>query len=73
MPYVLEEHLVSKHYLYILEDELPLLLEDVHFHIRQNLWLQQDGTFPYFGSQVTAHLSVFKAIRLGGRIHLPGH
>jgi hypothetical protein len=28
---------------YVLQEELPQLLEDVHLEVRQEMWLQQDG------------------------------
>jgi hypothetical protein len=53
MPFVLEENLTSGHYLHLLEDELTVLL-DISFHIRQGLYLQQDGAYHNFDRQVTA-------------------
>jgi hypothetical protein len=62
-----------EHYLHFLEDELPFLLEDVHLHIRPELWLQQHGASPHFGRQVTAFLSQHFQNLLGGRLWLLGH
>jgi hypothetical protein len=56
-PYVFEERLTSERYLRFLEDELSVLLEDVPLHIRRELWLQHDGTPPYFSGQVTVFLN----------------
>jgi hypothetical protein len=44
--FVLEEPLTSGCYLSFLEDELPVLLKGVPLHIKQEVWLQQDGTPP---------------------------
>jgi hypothetical protein len=56
-PSILEELLTSKFCLPFLEDKLPVLQENVPLHLRQELWLQQDGTPPYFGRQITAFLT----------------
>jgi hypothetical protein len=40
--------------LFVLEELYLCFLEDA---VRQELWLQQDGTHPHFGRQVTAFLS----------------
>jgi len=49
-PFVLQERLTSEGYLCFLEDELPYLLDDDPSHVRRELWLQQGGTPPHFGS-----------------------
>jgi hypothetical protein len=49
--------LASEHYLCFLEDKLPVLSKDVPLHIRQELWLQQDGAPHHFGRQKTAFLN----------------
>jgi hypothetical protein len=56
-PVVLEDRLTSQRYLRFLQEELPLMLEDVPLLTRQEMWLQQDGAPPNFGRQVTAFLN----------------
>jgi hypothetical protein len=47
-PFVLEDRVTSERCLSVLEDELPVLLEDVPLHIRREKWLQQDGTTSFW-------------------------
>lgn len=55
-PYITEGQLTGNYYLYFLQNELPLLLEDVPVKFRAKMWLQQEGT-PYFYGQVTEYLN----------------
>jgi hypothetical protein len=42
-PYFFQGNLTAQIYLQFLQNELPVLLEEVPLQVRRNLWLQQDG------------------------------
>lgn len=56
-PYVLPDRLTGERYLQFLQDNLPGLLEDVPLHIRQNMWLLQDGAPAHFSLEVREFLN----------------
>jgi hypothetical protein len=48
-------------YLNILQNILPFLFEEIDLHIRQNMWLQQDGVPPYFHRDERCYLDTVYA------------
>lgn len=56
-PYLLPARLTGAAYLIFLQDVLPLLLDDVPLHVRQELWFQHDGAPPHFTRDVRGHLN----------------
>jgi hypothetical protein len=53
--------------LHFLQDELPLLLDDVPLQVRLNMWLQYSSTPPHCGRQVAQYLSQCYGNRWIGR------
>jgi hypothetical protein len=65
--------LISENYLCFLEEELAVFL-DVLLSVRRELWLQQDGALPRFGSQATEFPSHYFQNRLIARqVPVAGH
>lgn len=55
-PFILPDRLTGDVYLDFLQNNLPGLLEDVPLHIRQAMWLLQDGAPPHFRREVREFL-----------------
>lgn len=55
-PYIFEQALNGERYLQFLENELPILLEDVPLALRANMFFQHDGCPAHFAVQVRRHL-----------------
>ena len=55
-PYFFEGHLNGQMYRDFLQNELPLLLDDVPLDIRNNMVFQQDGAPAHYSAQVRAEL-----------------
>jgi hypothetical protein len=49
--------LTASYYRKFLENELPLYLEDVHLALQGQMWLQNDGALPHFGTDVMGFLN----------------
>lgn len=61
-------------YLEFLENDLPILLDDVPLQLRQQMIFQHDGAPPHFTRNVRAHLDQVypdRWIGRGGPIHWP--
>jgi hypothetical protein len=43
-------------YLHFLQNDLPLLLEELDLNTRERMWFQQDGAPPHFHRNVRQHL-----------------
>lgn len=57
-PYCLPNRLTGENNLDFLQNNLPLLLEDLPLNVRQNIiWLLHDGALPYFVREVHEHLN----------------
>jgi len=56
-PYFYEGTLTGQHYFDFLENILPSLLENVPLHIRECIWLQQDGSPPHNANVVRNNLN----------------
>lgn len=73
-PYFFENNLNSERYVQFLQNELPILLEDLPLETRLNMWFQQDGAPPHNGNNVTNYLNETfpdKWIGRFGPIHWP--
>ena len=55
-PYFFNQHLNGRSYLLFLQQQLPLLLEEVNLDERQNMWFQQDGAPPHFYREAREYL-----------------
>ena len=66
-PFFLPARLPGEAYLNFLENDLPILLEDVALNVRRNMWYQQDGAGPHFANIVKDFLNNFYAGRWIGR------
>ncbi|ERL94143.1 hypothetical protein D910_11425, partial [Dendroctonus ponderosae] len=56
-PYFFEGHLNSLMFLQFLINQLSILLEEVPFNIRTNMWLQLDGAPPHYHCEVRQFLN----------------
>lgn len=56
-PYIFDQHLNGATYLQFLEDELPILLEDIPLEDRMNMWFQQDGCPAHYARNVQNFLN----------------
>jgi hypothetical protein len=54
-------------YLDFLQNILPILLEEIDLHRRQNMWFQQDGAPPHFHRDVRRYLDTVYANKWIGR------
>ncbi|VEN35013.1 unnamed protein product [Callosobruchus maculatus] len=66
-PFELPATLNAEIYLDLLQNHLPILLEDVPLESRRRMWLQQDGCPAHYGRAVRAYLDETFANRLIGR------
>ena len=66
-PFFLPARLTGEAYLNFLENDLPILLEDVALNVRRNMWYQQDGAGPHFANIVKDFLNNTYAGRWIGR------
>jgi hypothetical protein len=56
-----------------LEETLPLLFEDVHLHVGNGMWFQDDGAPPHLHIEFPVSLIItFKANWLGTEVRSPG-
>ena len=73
-PVIIPDHLNEATYLEILQNMLPLLMEEIPLAIRREMWFQHDGSPAHFSLQVRAHLNrVYreKWIERGGSVAWP--
>lgn len=56
-PFIFNENLTGNVYLHFLQNNLPLLLEDVPLLTRREIIFQQDGSTPHFSIAVRNHLT----------------
>ena len=56
-PHFFRGNLKGNMYLNFLQNDLPLLLEDIDLETRQNLWYQQDEAPPHFRLTVREYLN----------------
>lgn len=56
-PFVLPNRLDGNAYLFFLENNLQVLLEEVPLNVRQQMWFLQDGAPPHFARLVRQHLN----------------
>lgn len=56
-PFVLPQRLNGEFYLQFLQNDLPVLLEDVPLLTRQNLWFMHDGAPPHYSLAVREYLN----------------
>ena len=54
---IIPDHLNGAAYLEFLQNTLPLLMEEIPFAIRREMWFQHDGAPAHFSLQVRAHLN----------------
>ncbi|XP_063994344.1 uncharacterized protein LOC135171649 [Diachasmimorpha longicaudata] len=66
-PYFFNQTVTGQRYLQFLQDDLPVLLEHVHFDRRLRMWFQQDGAPPHFALCVRNYLNVLFPRRWIGR------
>lgn len=66
-PYFYQGTLSGERYLNFLQNELPLLLENIPINERASMWWQQDGAPPHFARQVTTYLDATFPARWIGR------
>lgn len=66
-PFILPRRLNGESYLDFLQNNLPLLLEDLPLEIRRNLWFMHDGAPPHFARAVREHLNLLFQNRWIGR------
>jgi hypothetical protein len=55
-PVTLPNRLTDAVYHRFLMNDLPVVLEHVHFHPRKHMWFMHDGAPPHFLSTVRQHL-----------------
>lgn len=73
-PYFFDGHLTTDRYNNFLQNELPVLLENVDFHIRQRLWFQQDGAIAHSARAVRKTLNNVVQndwLGIGGTVEFP--
>lgn len=73
-PHFFEGSLTGVGYLDFLQNELPILLEDLDLGTRQQMWFQQDGAPPHWAHVVRNHLNATFGRRWIGRdgpVHWP--
>ncbi|KAJ4437275.1 hypothetical protein ANN_17412 [Periplaneta americana] len=56
-PYLLPEHLNGRSYTLLLSKNLPVLLEDIPYAIRYNMWFQHDCTPPHYSNESRQELN----------------
>lgn len=66
-PFILPDRLTGDVYLDFLQNNLPVLLEDVPLNIRQAMWLLQDGAPAHFRREVREFLDIRYPNRWIGR------
>jgi hypothetical protein len=66
-PYCFRERLNGLVYLDFLQNILPILLEEIDLHRRQNMWFQQDGAPPHFHRDMRRCLDTVYANKWIGR------
>lgn len=66
-PFFFEDTLNANRYLNFLEDQLPVLLENVNLQTRHNLWYQHDGAPPHHARIVRRFLNNWRGERWIGR------
>ena len=66
-PYFFEGHVTQHTYLQLLREELPLFQENVDFHTRTRMWLQQIGAPPHYVRNVRDFLNEWFNNRWIGR------
>ncbi|EZA51365.1 hypothetical protein X777_09997 [Ooceraea biroi] len=73
-PHFFDGHLTADRYNNFLQNELPVLLENVDLHTKQHLWFQQDGTPAHSARAVRRTLNnVFRNgwLGIGGTVEFP--
>lgn len=55
-PYFFDRNVSSASYLHVLQDHLPIFLENISFNLRRNMWFQQDGASAHRSDNVVEHL-----------------
>lgn len=73
-PYFIEENVTGISYLNFLQNELPILLENLPLNVRQTMWFQHDGAPPHYSRAVRRHLNTEfpnKWIGRGGPVGWP--
>lgn len=73
-PYFFERNVNGEAYLDLLENHLPILLEDVPLNIRRRMWFQHDGAPAHYSRLVRTHLNrnfANKWIGRGGTVRWP--
>lgn len=66
-PFIFNGHLNGESYLNFLENDLPILLEDVPLDLRTSMWYQHDGCPAHFSQRVRDFLNVRYLNRWIGR------
>lgn len=66
-PYFLPQRLTGDSYLNFLQEELPVLLEEIPLQLRQHLWFMHYGAPAHFSIDVRNHLDAVYANRWIGR------
>lgn len=66
-PYFFDGTVDGPNYLQFLQNELPVLMEDVPLATRQRAWFQQDGAPPHFARVVRDYLNIHFPNRWIGR------
>ena len=51
-PFFLPDRLIDEYFLHFLQEELPILLEDLPLNVRQQLWFQLDGCPAHYSHPV---------------------
>lgn len=66
-PFILPDRMDGHQYLEFLQNDLPLLLEDVPLAVRARMWFLHDGAPPHFRLEVRNFLNEVQQIRWIGR------
>lgn len=66
-PYFYQGTLTGERYLNFLQNDFPLLLQNIPIAERATMWLQQDGAPPHFSQQVTNYINLIFPRRWIGR------
>ena len=59
-PFFLSDRLNGEYFLHFLQEELPILLEDLPLNVRQQLWFQLDGCPAHYSRPVRNWLNISK-------------
>ncbi|GBP81365.1 hypothetical protein EVAR_6223_1 [Eumeta japonica] len=67
-PFELPENLNGANYLHFLQNDLPVLLEDLNLAQRVTMWYQNDGCPAHYDTRVRDHLNNIFPARWIGRL-----